>query len=151
MKRIILIPALFCIFMLNVKCSSSDDNSSADPTPIINTVNQGTWKVTSFIDSGNDETNHFTGYNFTFGASNVLTAANGTNTYTGSWLVTSDDSSNDDNPSGDLDFNIAFATPANFAELTEDWDIVSYTSTTIALVHFSGGSGGTDTLVFTKN
>lgn len=152
MKKLILIPALFCLFMLNVAsmCSSDDNSTSADPTPIINTVTQGTWKVTTYLDSGNDETNHFTGYNFTFGAANVLTAANGTNTYTGTWSVTSDDS-NDDNPSGDIDFNIAFVSPTDFADLTEDWNIVSYSSTTISLIHISGGNGGTDTLVFTKN
>ncbi len=27
--------------------------------------------------------------------------------------------------SGDIDFNIFFASPADFAELTEDWDIIS--------------------------
>lgn len=152
MKTLKLIPILLCTFLLTIVsgCSSSDDNSSANPTPVINTATSGTWKVTSFIDSGNDETNHFTGYNFTFGTSNALTATNGTNNYTGFWSVTSDDS-DDDNPSGDLDFNISFATPANFAELTEDWDIVSYSSTTISLIHVSGGNGGTDTLVFTKN
>ena len=153
MKKLILIPALFCLFMLNVAsmCSSDDDSSSTDPTPVISTATQGTWRVTSFVDSGNDETNHFTGYNFTFGAANVLTAANGTNTYTGTWSVTSDDSSDDDDSSGDLDFNVAFASPADFNELTEDWDIVTYSSTTISLIHISGGNGGTDTLVFTKN
>lgn len=152
MKRLILIPALFCLFMLNVAsmCSSDDSNTSTDPTPVINTANQGTWRVTSYLNSGTDETNHFTGYNFTFGASNALTASNGTNTYTGTWSVTSDDSG-DDSPSNDLDFNIGFTTPADFAELTEDWNIVSYSSTTIALVHVSGGNGGTDTLVFSKN
>ncbi|UPT71398.1 MAG: hypothetical protein M0D53_03120 [Flavobacterium sp. JAD_PAG50586_2] len=152
MKKLILIPALFCLFMLNVAsmCSSDDDSSSSDPTPIINTATQGTWKVTSYTDSGNDETNHFTGYNFTFAAANVLTAANGTNTYTGTWSVTSDDS-NDDNPSSDIDFNIGFASPADFADITEDWNIVSYSSNTISLIHISGGNGGTDTLVFTKN
>lgn len=51
----------------------------------------------------------------------------------------------------DLDFNIAFATPANFTELTEGRNIVSYSSTTISLIHVSGGNGVTDTLVFTKN
>jgi hypothetical protein len=152
MKRLFVIPGLFLLFMLNVAsmCSSDDDSSSVDTTPIINAATSGTWRVTSFIDSGNDETNHFTNYNFTFGASNVLTAANGTNTYTGTWSVTSDDS-DDDNPSGDVDFNIAFASPADFTDLTEDWHIVSYTSTLISLQHVSGGNGGTDTLVFTKN
>ncbi|MGV3697371.1 hypothetical protein [Flavobacterium sp.] len=150
MKNVFLTSAL-CCFLALASCSSSDDSSSSsDPTPVINTAAQGTWRVTSFVDSGNDETNHFTGYNFTFASSNVLTASNGTNTYTGMWSVTSDDS-DDDNPSGDLDFNIGFAAPADFEELTEDWDIVSYTSTVISLIHVSGGNGGTDTLVFTKN
>ncbi|MCF6132955.1 hypothetical protein [Flavobacterium wongokense] len=150
MKKLFLIPSLICLLLLNVKCSSSDDNSSTNPTQVINAATAGTWKITSFIDSGNDETNHFTGYNFTFAAGNVLTATNGTNTYSGSWTVTTDDS-NDDNPSGDVDFNILFTSPADFADLTEDWHIVSYSSTTISLRHVSGGNGGTDTLVFTKN
>ncbi|HPW97824.1 MAG TPA: hypothetical protein PK218_04625 [Flavobacterium sp.] len=155
MKKLFLIPMLFCLFMLNVAsmCSSDDDSSSSsqDPTPVINAASQGTWRVTSYIDSGNDETNHFTGYNFTFGSNNVLTTTNGTNSYTGTWSVTSSDDSNDDNPSSDLDFNILFSSPADFADLTDDWDIVTYSSNTISLIDVSGGNGGTDILVFTKN
>ena len=152
MKKLILISALFCLIMLNVAsmCSSDDNSSSSDPTPVINIASQGTWRITSYIDSGNNQTSDFTGYNFTFGASNALTASNGTNTYTGTWSVVTD-TSNDDNPSSDLDFNIAFLSPANFAELTDDWDVVSFTPTTISLIDVSGGNGGTDTLVFTKN
>jgi hypothetical protein len=132
-------------------CSSDDNSSSStDPTPVINIVSQGTWRITSYVDSGTNETNHFTGYNFTFGASSAVTATNGTNTYTGTWSIVTD-SSNDDNPSSDLDFNIAFASPADFEDLTDDWDIVTYTATTISLIDISGGNGGTDTLVFTKN
>ena len=152
MKKLILIPALFCLFMLNVAsmCSSDDNPSSSDPTPVINTASQGTWRVSSYVDSGNNETSDFAGYNFTFATGNVLTATNGTNTYTGTWSVTTD-SSNDDNPSSDLDFNISFLSPANFADLTDDWDVVSHSATTISLIDVSGGNGGTDTLVFTKN
>jgi hypothetical protein len=153
MKKLILIPGLFCLFMLNVAsmCSSDDNSSSAqDPTPVVNTATQGTWRVTSYIDSGTDETNHFAGYNFTFATGGVLSAANGTNTYTGTWSVTTDNS-NDDNPSSDLDFNIFFASPADFADLSDDWDVVSYSDTSISLIDVSGGNGGTDTLVFTKN
>lgn len=154
MKKVLLIPMLFCLFMLNVAsmCSSDDNSSSSsqDPTPVINAATQGTWRVTSYVDSGTDETNHFTGYNFTFGNGGVLTATNGSNTVTGTWSVLNDDS-NDDSPSNDLDFNIGFTAPANFADLTDDWDIVSYSETTISLIDVSGGNGGTDTLVFTKN
>lgn len=154
MKKLKLIPLLALVFLLNVAsmCSSDDDNSnsSQDPTPVINTVNQGTWRITFFEDSGNNETNHFTGYNFTFASGNVLSATNGTNTYNGVWSVTNDDS-NDDSPSNDLDFNIAFSAPADFTDLTEDWNIITYTATKIQLIHVSGGNGGTDYLTFEKN
>jgi hypothetical protein len=153
MKRLILIPALFCLFMLNVaSMCSSDDNSSSlsNPTPVIDIVTQGTWRITSYVDSGTNETNHFTGYNFTFGPSNAIIAENVTNTYLGtSWSIVTDNS-NDDNTT-DLDFIIIFPSPIDFEELTDDWEIVSYTATTISLIDVSGGNGGTDTLVFTKN
>jgi hypothetical protein len=154
MKTLKLIPILLCVFMLNVAsmCSNDDNNSNppADPTPVINTVNQGTWRITLYNDSGTIKTSNFTGYNFTFGTGSALTASNGSNTYNGTWSVTSGDS-NDDNPSNDLDFNIGFTTPANFADLTDDWDIVTYTASKIELRDVSGGNGGTDLLTFEKN
>ena len=154
MKTLKLIPILLCVFMLNVAsmCSNDDNNSNppADPTPVINTVNQGTWRITLYNDSGTIKTSNFTGYNFTFGSGSALTATNGSNTYNGTWSVTSGDS-NDDNPSNDLDFNIGFTTPTNFEDLTDDWDIVTYTASKIELRDVSGGNGGTDLLTFEKN
>jgi hypothetical protein len=79
----------------------------------------------------------------------VLTATNGTLTHTGIWSVT--DSNSNDDSMDDLDFNIAFTTPANFLELTDDWDIQSRTDTKIELIDVSGGNGGTDYLTFEKN
>ena len=155
MKKIKLISAIMFLFIVTIfsSCSDEDDvavNNSVDLTPVINTVNTGTWRITFYQDSGVDETSDFSGYNFSFGAGNILSATNGTNTYTGTWSVTSDNS-NDDSPSNDLDFNIAFSAPANFAELTEDWNIISYTATKVQLVHVSGGGGGTDYVTFEKN
>ena len=153
MKTLKLIPILLCIFMLNVAsmCSSDDNNSSSNvaQTQVIATASSGTWRVTLYNDSGTVKTSNFTGYNFTFAASNVLTASNGTNTYAGTWSV-SDSNSNDDTID-DLNFNIAFGAPANFADLTDDWHIQSRTDTKIELIDVSGGSGGTDYLTFEKN
>ena len=154
MKKATIYSVLACIFMLNTAsmCSSDDDNAPAsNPTPVINTVTQGTWRITNYFDTDSNETSNFTGYNFTFGANNVLTATNGTNTYNGTWSVVSDNSSDDDNPDSDLDFNIGFSNPANFADLTDDWDIVSRSDTKIELIDVSGGNGGTDLLTFEKN
>ncbi len=152
MKKLILIPFLSLIFMLNIASTCSNDSpssTSSNPTPIINTVSSGTWKITYYFDTNSDETNNFTNYNFTFGASNVVTASNGTNTYTGSWSVLND--SSDDDSTSDLDFNILFSSPANFADLSDDWDIISRTDTKIQLIDVSGGNGGTDYLTFEKN
>lgn len=144
---------LLClVFLVNVAsmCSNDDNPSSTvNQTTVINTVSSGTWRITLYNDSGTIKTNQFTGYNFTFGPSNVLTATNGTQTYTGVWSVT--DSNSNDDSMDDLDFNIAFTAPANFLELTDDWDIQSRTDTKIELIDISGGNGGTDYLTFEKN
>lgn len=138
-------------FLFTTACSSDDDSSSPSNTTVeevVNTVTSGTWRITSYIDSGNNETADFTGYNFTFGSTSLLTATNGTNTYEGTWSVTDD---NDDSPSDDIDFNILFSAPTAFVELSDDWDVVERTSTKIRLVDDSGGNGGTDYLTFEKN
>lgn len=153
MKRMFFYPLIACLFMLNTAsmCSSDDDSSSSGNTSeVVNTVTDGTWRITLFDEDGNNQTNHFTNYNFTFGPSNVLTATNGSTTVTGFWSVTNDNS-NDDNPGSDVDFNILFNSPDNFAELSEDWHILERTATKIRLRHISGGNGGTDLLTFEKN
>jgi hypothetical protein len=156
MKKLKLLPLLSLVFLLNVafKCTKDDDNStnqsSALQQQVINTVSSGTWKVTFYEEKGVDHTSFFTGFSFTFGPKSVLTAVNGTNTYTGSWSVTTDDKSSDDNPKDDVDFNIAFSSPSNFAELTEDWSVLSVTNTVVKLKHVSGGNGGTSYLTLEK-
>jgi hypothetical protein len=152
MKTLKLIPILLCIFMLNVaSMCSKDDNSVTNiiQSQVVNTATSGTWKVTLYDDSGTIKTSNFTGYNFTFGSGNSLTATNGTNTYTGTWSVT--DSNSNDDILDDLHFNVSFNSPANFVDLTDDWHIVSRTDTKIQLNDVSGGNGGTDYLTFEKN
>ena len=154
MKKYI-IKILIFVSLINVAGMCSKDDAtpvvvSVDPTPVINTVNNGTWHVTLYQESGVDKLANFTGYNFTFSPSGVLTATNDANTYNGTWSVTSDNSG-DDSPSSDLDFNIAFSNPSSFASLTEDWNILEYTATKVKLVHVSGGNGGADYINFEKN
>ncbi|MBV1924297.1 MAG: hypothetical protein KUG68_09760 [Flavobacteriaceae bacterium] len=153
---------LLCIVTFVTSCSSDDDtttNTTDNTAEIIqttNTVTTGDWMITSFIDSGDDETSNFSGYTFAFNSNGALVATKGATTVNGTWSITDDDddSSDDDSDgdsSNDIDFNIAFNAPDDFTELTEDWDIVSRTDTRIVLIHVSGGNGGTDNLVFEKN
>lgn len=152
MKKIKIILVLALFFFLNVAsmCSDDDDTpTNVNQTQVINTVVSGNWRITNYVDSGVNETANFTGYNFTFASNNVLTAVGNGLTTSGTWSVT--DSNSNDDTLNDLDFNIAFTTPANFVDLTDDWDIVSRTDTKIQLIDVSGGNGGTDYLTFEKN
>lgn len=159
-KKSLLWTVLGVIFLL-ASCSNdeTDEPNSADLDSLRQEVTEdlisGSWIITSFIESGVDETDDFTGYEFTFNQDGSLTATNGTTTVEGSWSITSDsdDSSDDspDDPFDDIDFNIFFASPDNFNELTEDWEIVSHSANRIDLLHISGGDGSTDTLTFVKN
>lgn len=135
------------IGLLTLSSCNKDKNSVQNE--VETSVSSGTWRITKFIDSGSDETSNFTGYTFSFNSSDVLSATNGTNTYTGTWSIT--DSNSNDDTQDDLDFNINFALSNNFQDLSDDWDFVSQSSTKIELIDVSGGGGGTDYLTFEKN
>lgn len=142
---------LLGLTVLLYSCNNDDTNSSSTNSPdnVAAIVKSGTWKITYYFDTDKEETSNFSGYNFTFANNGVLTATNGTLTQTGTWSIT-DSNSNDDSIS-DLDFNIGFSSPATFAELTDDWEIIEKTATVIKLKDVSGGNGGIDYLTFTKN
>jgi hypothetical protein len=143
--------------LLSAMCSSDDDgsqsNNNAEIAQVENTLETGTWRVANMVDSGQDETNDFSGYEFTFASNGTITATNGTTSYTGSWFISDDDSSDDDSSDDDLEFNIFFNVPDSndFEDLNDDWDIVSYSDNTINLIDISGGNGDTDILTFERN
>ena len=145
--------------LMSAMCSSDDDdgspnNNSQQIAEIESIAQSGTWRITNFNDSGQNETSDFNGYDFTFNSDGSLVATNGSNTLTGTWSVTDDSNSSDDSSSDDdVDFNIFFPVPENsdFEDLNDDWDVVSTTSTRIELIDVSGGNGGTDMLTFERN
>lgn len=143
-----LLLALSALFTMNSCSNSTDDSADLTPTVIQNNVQTGDWKITSYIDSGKDETNHFSGYFFTFNSNGTISATNGSVTYAGTWSLT-DSNSNDDTP-GVVDFTILFNLGNDFDSLSEDWQILSQTSKKIELKHVSGGNGGIDFLTFEK-
>lgn len=145
--------------LMSSMCSNDDDdgnsnNNNQEIAQIENTAESGTWRITNFNDSGENETSDFSGYDFSFNSDGSLVATNGTNTLTGTWSVTDDSNSSDDSSSDDdIDFNIFFPVPDSndFEDLNDDWDVVTTTSTRIELIDISGGNGGTDMLTFEKN
>lgn len=134
---------------LLVSCKK-EDGTSVNVSEFKSNVEAGTWKVSHFEEDGEDQTYHFNGYSFTFNGDGTVVATNGTNTYNGTWSI--DEDSNDDSPSNDDDFNINFnvSKENEFDELNDDWDIVSYSSSTIELKDVSGGDGSVDKVTFIK-
>lgn len=114
----------------------------------------GTWMISSYIDDGNDETNDYTSYRFEFLEDGTLNAtdllSSSSTPYIGSWSITDSNSSDDDDSLDDLDFNISFSSNSLLEDLSDDWDIISFSDTEIKLIDVSGGNGGTDYLTLSK-
>lgn len=146
--------ALYLLIVVAAIVGCDDDDSKSSQNEKVanlkNIASSGSWRVTHFVDSDEDETDNFDGYVFQFTLSGVLTATNGSTVRTGAWSITDDGSNDDSNDYDDIDFNISFTSPSDFEELSEDWEIVSIDNSEIQLVHVSGGNGGTDLLTFEK-
>lgn len=134
---------LFAVVLMATSCSKDDDNNSSVSSQVATAVQSGTWRITSYVDNGNDETSDFSSFTFTFSGGGTLNVAGGGITASGTWATGTDDSKNK--------LVLFFASPALLAEISEDWEIISRSSTQVSLRHVSGGSGETDLLVFQKN
>ncbi len=109
---------------------------------LIDTLEDGQWFVSLYLDDGDDETNDYTGYVLTFSNGGTVVATNGSNTFNGTWAVTSDSSG--------LDLVLDFGIQIPFDEFNDDWDVLNFTNTLVELEDVSGGGGGTDNLNFQK-
>jgi hypothetical protein len=131
--------AILSISFALASCTKDNDNPVGTTASLLQ---ESTWKVTSFLEDGNDETNQFLGYRFTFKADGTVSVFTGGSTASGTWNTGANDSSNK--------LNLSFgSSPLN--DLNEDWDIISKTTSMVSMSHISGGGGGNDILVIEKN
>ena len=124
----------------NVIDDCNDDGSGN--TSLSDIIVNGTWRISSFIDDGEDETDNFNGYNFTFLSNGNAVAIKNTITINGLWSNYIDD--------GYSKLDLSFDDNL-LEELEEDWRILENNNSLIKLRHVSGGGGGTHYLNFTKN
>jgi hypothetical protein len=143
MKKIFALATVFIALGLT-SCKKDELSTSTITTSnVTTTVSAGTWRVTYYWDTNRDETANFNGFNFTFAASNLVSASNSLLTINGTWSIANDDSK--------IKLILAFTTNANFIEISDDWHVIERTDTKIRLQDVSGGNGGTDYLTFEKN
>jgi hypothetical protein len=141
---------LFSIGLLALATGCSKWQNNQNQITKIST--DGTWVVSSYIDSGDDETNDFSTFRLNFLEDGILNGtdllSSNSNPHTGTWSVT--DSNSNDDSLDDLDFIINFNVGNKLDDLSDDWDILSYTDTEIKLIDVSGGNGDTDYLTLSK-
>ena len=123
------------LFLLSACTRSLDSNNTT------NIATSGTWRVTLFTDSGNDETSDFAGYSFTFGSNGALTATKNGTSQNGTWSTSS----------SRFNINLGPKVDTNkpLGELTDDWKIISTSDAEIKLTDDNPSSA--EFLTFTKN
>ena len=150
--------AISGVIILGLGCEDKE-NMSPDPNIVSQEVSSimtsTSWIITKYMEKEIDKTQDYSNMSFEFNANEVLTVSKNTDQFTGMWSISykSDDDSQDDNPHSeydDIDFNIHFTSPDKLAELSEDWEIISYSDSIIELIHISGGDGDVSYLTFEK-
>jgi hypothetical protein len=129
-----------------VSCNNDEYKTGADD--VADTVKEGTWKVVYFFDSGEDKTQNYAGYNFTFSNNTVLLVSKDTNSYSGVWTVSK--STNDDDINSTF-FMISFGSPDILIPLSGNWKVMENTGTSLKLKDDSKGELAVDYLTFDKN
>ena len=101
-------------------CKKEDKNINPAASGIITT---GQWSISSYHETGEDHTNDFAGYTFTFDSNGQMTTSISSGTITGSWSI--DDSENE------LHMDLGNTSPLD--KLSKGWPIVSITENEISL------------------
>lgn len=106
---------------------------------IENDMSDGTWKISLFQENGYNHTSDYEIYTFNFDSNGSVQASNNGYKVNGSWDVGRDD--------GHIEFNLSMPSPLD--ELSEDWEVVSNSSSKLELKDINGG-GSVDYLTFSK-
>jgi cell division protein ZapA (FtsZ GTPase activity inhibitor) len=117
-------------------CGSTGGDNLSETLTTSNSV----WFISSYLDDGIDETATFNGFTFEFGNSGTVEAQNGSTMVNGSWSSIGNG----------MELSLNFGSTVPLDELNDEWDVISITTNQIELQDVSGGGGGTDTLILTK-
>lgn len=122
----------------------NNNAGDGDVLEIRNIMMGGNWVVAQYKDDGVDETANYNGFDFSFTTDHrIVVSTNADPVQRGLWRVIRDSD-------GKLKAFLNLGDEDPFGEFTDDWDIVSVTSTRIELKDISGGDGTIDILVFEK-
>ena len=131
------------IFILSLAlflgCDKDETNNQDQANEMLT---KSEWVVSLFSERAKDETHHFIGYVFQFNADKSFLATTSNNTFEGSWNERNDDTTHE--------LDIQITGNEYLDEISDDWDIISMSSSKIELKEVSGGDGHIELLTFVK-
>ena len=131
-------------------CNSDDDAMNTNdnaPNGNITTTIPGIYTITTFNVDGEDRSNQYNGFTFTYNAEGGVTAQNDLLSEVGSWTYATVEA----NAELTENLNLTFNGQEPFTDLNRTWDIDNTISTSIMLSAFnSSGDNTRDFLTFTK-
>ena len=136
------VPEIGYELILERVCAGVVDGDVAE---ISNILMGGDWTVASYVEGDMDETSNYAGFDFSFGMEHILTVSTNMDPLTtGLWRAVRDSE-------GKLKVYLNLGDGDDvFADLTDDWDLVSVTANRLELKDISGGDGTVTVLVFEK-
>ncbi|MHA7129437.1 hypothetical protein [Algoriphagus namhaensis] len=125
MKR--LLYSLFLAFLISA-CDDTDSepNLSQNEENLVESVQNSTWRISLFIEDGENETSDFSGITLRFLPNGSVEALEDGNILeTGTWRTLTDD--------GRVEFWLDFSDDDPLDELSDDWYLISVSNTEIQL------------------
>lgn len=134
MKNFKLISGLLLLFTLVTAglCTDIDDDSKNYNESILSrTLLNKTWKINKLIKDGQNKTSDFSNTTYFFSDNNFINAKIITYNYRGTWNIV--DLNNDIDQIEDLRLDLDFSNAPNFALLTNNWLLESFSENSITL------------------
>lgn len=126
-------------------CDEDDDNDhnddDTDDTGLVTVLTSGVWKITSFVNE-TDQTAAYKDLSFTFNPNQTAVSNDGTNIINGSWESYGDN--------GLLELYLNFGEQHPFDEISDEWQVVDYSNTSIELKYVEEDDGSVKTLELKK-
>ncbi|UKN03493.1 hypothetical protein K6119_08195 [Paracrocinitomix mangrovi] len=134
-----------CIALFTLTASCKKDDGPKSKAEGI--VQNGSWHISKYTDTGIDSTSQFTGYSFTFNESGSVNANKGTDNYNGNWHILDSSNVTAENLYLIIDFNLT----NELADLNEDWFFLLLSDSKLELNDLNGNNLGNQYLTFEQN
>ena len=128
--------------LLTFEREPNGSGGGPNPQELRDIFQAGTWYITTYLDDGDNETNVFNGYDFTFFSNQTVTATNASLTVEGMWIVSV--------VGEELNFEFDMDSPINDAD-DDGYRVLQFSETLVTFILRDSDGNIEDTLTFKKN